>query len=47
VDLEGEVIVSDGLQFYPAALREVGAIGKQVKERRLNNRVEDSHLPFR
>ena len=30
-----------------AALREVGAIGKQVKGRRLNNRVENSHLPFR
>ncbi len=42
-----EVIVTDGLKSYPAALREVGAIGKRVKGRRLNNRVENSHLPFR
>ena len=33
-----EVIVTDGLKSYPAALREVGAIGKQVNGRRLNNR---------
>ena len=42
-----EVIVTDGLKSCSAALREVGAIGKQVKGRRLNNRVENSHLPFR
>ena len=42
-----ELIVTDGLKSYPAALREIGAIGKQVKGRRLNNRVENSHLPFR
>ncbi len=42
-----ELIVTDGLKSYPAALREVGALEKRVKGRRLNNRVENSHLPLR
>ena len=42
-----EVIVTDGLKSYPAALKEIGALEKRVKGRRLNNRVENSHLPFR
>ncbi len=42
-----EVIVTDGLKSYSAALREIGALEKRVKGRRLNNRVENSHLPFR
>ena len=42
-----EVIVTDGLKSYPAALREVRALKNRVKGRRLNNRVENSHLPFR
>ena len=29
-----EVIVTDGLKSYPAALTEIGAIGKQVNGRR-------------
>ena len=35
--LSPEMIATDGLKSYPAALREVGGIGKQVKGRRLNN----------
>jgi len=42
-----EVIVTDGLKSYPAAFREIGALEKRVKGRRLNNRVENSYLPFR
>jgi putative transposase len=41
------VIVTDGLKSYPAAFREIGALENRVKGRRLNNRVENSHLPFR
>jgi putative transposase len=42
-----EVIVTDDLSSYAAALREVGTLGKQVKGRRLDNRVENSHPPLR
>ena len=33
-----ELIVTDGLKSYPAALREIGALENRVKGRRLNNR---------
>ena len=42
-----EVIVTDGLRSYPAAMREVGNFDRQEMGRHLNNRVENSHLPFR
>lgn len=42
-----EKIVTDRLRSYGAALRELGAAGKQVTGRHLNNRAENSHLPFR
>ena len=42
-----EVIVTDKLASYGAALKEVGAADKQETGRWLNNRAENSHLPFR
>ena len=42
-----EVIVTDGLASYGAALKEIGVADKQETGRWLNNRVENSHLPFR
>ena len=40
-------IVTDGLRSYGAALDELGARDLQETGRWLNNRVENSHLPFR
>ncbi len=40
-------IVTDKLRSYGAALREVGATDLQDTGRWLNNRAENSHLPFR
>jgi putative transposase len=40
-------IVTDKLRSYGAALRELGAEDKQVTGGKLNNRAENSHLPFR
>src|SRR5450432_3814773 len=40
-------IVTDGLRSYGAALKEIGAADRQETGRHLNNRVENSHLPFR
>ena len=40
-------IVTDGLRSYGAALREIGAADLQQTGRWLNNKVENSHLPFR
>jgi putative transposase len=42
-----EVIVTDRLRSYSAALREIGAARRQKTGRGLNNRAENSHLPFR
>lgn len=42
-----KVIVTDGLRSYRAALKDIGGAGKQETGRWLNNRVENSHLPFR
>jgi len=44
---KAEVIVTDGLQSYPAAMRELGNVERQEMGRWLNNRAENSHLPFR
>jgi putative transposase len=40
-------IVTDRLRSYGAALKEIGVADLQVTGRRLNNRAENSHLPFR
>ncbi|NOD93630.1 IS6 family transposase [Ruegeria sp. HKCCD4884] len=42
-----EEIVTDRFASYTPALREMGALDKQQTGRWLNNRVENSHLPFR
>ena len=42
-----EEVVTDRFASYKAALRDLGALEKQLKGRRLNNRVENSHLPLR
>ncbi|CUH42730.1 IS6 family transposase [Ruegeria atlantica] len=42
-----EEIVMDRFASYKAALREMGALEKQRTGRWLNNRFENSHLPFR
>jgi putative transposase len=42
-----EVIVTDWLASYGAALKEIGAEGRQENGRWLNNSAENSHLPFR
>ena len=42
-----KVIVTDRLRSYGAALKEIGAADIQQTGRRLNNRAENSHLPFR
>ena len=40
-------VVTDGLCSYPAAMKEVGIADRQELGRRLNNRAENSHQPFR
>jgi putative transposase len=40
-------VVTDGLCAYSAAMKEVGVAGRQEVGRRLNNRAENSHRPFR
>src|SRR5690606_27478397 len=42
-----EAITTDGLRSYKAALTQLGCEAKQVIGRWANNRVENSHLPFR
>jgi len=42
-----EKIVTDKLRSYGAALKEIGAANRQETGRWLNNRAENSHLPFR
>jgi len=44
---KAEAIVTDGLQSYPAAMRELGNLECREVGRWLNNRAENSHLPFR
>ena len=41
------IIVTDKLRSYGAALRDLGGSDLQVTGRWLNNRAENSHLPFR
>ena len=42
-----EAITTDGLRSYKAAMSELGNAEKQEVGRWANNRVENSHLPFR
>jgi len=42
-----ETIVTDRLKSYRAAMKVIGNEGKQDVGRWLNNRAENSHLPFR
>ena len=42
-----EKIVTDRLRAYGAALKDIGAADRQETGRWLNNRAENSHLPFR
>ena len=41
------IIVTDKLRSYGAAMKVIGKRGKQETGRWLNNRAENSHLPFR
>ena len=41
------IVVTDGLCSYPAAMKEIGNAYLQEVGRRLNNRAENSHQPFR
>ena len=42
-----DAIITDRLRSYRAALRELGGTGLHQAGRWLNNRAENSHLPFR
>ncbi len=44
---KAEAIVTDGLKSYPAAMKELGNDDRREMGRWVNNRVENSHLPFR
>jgi putative transposase len=40
-------VVTDGCGAYSAAMNEIGAVDRHEVGRRLNNRAENSHQPFR
>ncbi len=42
-----KVIVSDRLRSYQAAMYQLGNVNRHEAGRWLNNRAENSHLPFR
>ena len=42
-----QIIVTDKLKSYGAAMKALGNAGRQETGRWLNNRAENSHLPFR
>lgn len=42
-----ETIVTDGMRSYHAAMRELGNVDRREMGRWMNNRAENSHLPFR
>lgn len=44
---KAERIVTDGLRSYPSAMAILGNLGRREMGRWLNNRAENSHLPFR
>ena len=39
-------IVTDRLRSYGVAMKEIGMVDRQEVGRHLNNRAENSHLPF-
>ena len=41
------VVVTDRLRSYGAAMKDIGNVDRQEVGRHLNNRAENSHLPFR
>src|SRR6202453_291161 len=44
---QSQSVVTDGLCSYPAAMKEIGNADRHEVGRRLNNRAEKSHQPFR
>ncbi|MEM8637108.1 MAG: IS6 family transposase, partial [Pseudomonadota bacterium] len=42
-----ETLITDRLRSYGAAMKEIGNIDRRKVSRHLNNRAENSHLPFR
>jgi len=44
---KAETIVTDGLKSYPSAMRDLSNLERREMGRGLNNRAENSHLPFR
>ncbi|MEY8120922.1 transposase, partial [Falsihalocynthiibacter sp. BN13B15] len=44
---KAEMLVTDKLRSYGAAMKIIGNAGKQETGRWKNNRAENSHLPFR
>ena len=44
---KAEEIVTDGLKSYPAAMKDLGIEDRREMGRWMNNRAENSHLPFR
>jgi putative transposase len=44
---KAEVIVTDGLKSYPAAMHDLGNLDRREMGRWKNNRAKNSHLPFR
>jgi putative transposase len=42
-----EAIVTDGMKSYPAVIRQLGNFERREMGRWLNNRAENSNLPFR
>lgn len=40
------ILVTDNLRSYGAAMKDIGNVDKQETGRWLNNRAENSHLPF-
>lgn len=44
---KAENIVTDGLKSYPAAMRDLRNLDRRIMGQWLNNRAENSHVPFR
>ena len=44
---QADKIITDGLRSYPAAMKDLGNLERREMGRYLNNRAENSHLPFR
>jgi len=42
-----QIIVTDKLRSYGAAMKIIGNVGRQETGRWMNNRAENSHIPFR